>query len=459
MENSTLVQLQRMKTNTPQGFYVSRDFAQRLKVRHRQPIHLALGKHAVKTQVFIFKRAPDKKIWVTPGLWSRLHIPHGGPIHIKRESGGVRIGPLIGIMTTGVRNDLRHPVGTRSNFFRHLLSAQANQGVFYFVFAPESTSIKTQTIRGLFLQPRPHANGYTWARIQVPFPDVVYDRIPNRMNEKRLSVQSIKKYMIDQKSVVHFNPGFFNKWEIHQLLAHHPEVSRYIPETYHSPSAKTLEVMLKKHKMVYLKPAGGSLGLGILKITAQPQHGYFCRYNVRGRNVLKRSRSLSQLFRHIGGHRRLSHYLIQQGVQLMKYKDRPLDFRIHLHKNHNNEWEVIGGAAKLAGRGSVTTHVRTGGSVLSSSEAIRHYFRERGKEIEKNINIASIQLARAIEQSIGKPLGEIGFDIGVDQNGSIWMFEANSKPGRHVFHHPSLRYLDRISIQRILDYSKYLAHF
>lgn len=100
-----------------------------------------------------------------------------------------------------------------------------------------------------------------------------------------------------------------------------------------------------------------------------------------------------------------------------------------------------------------------GGTILSSSEAIHHYFKDRGTEVEERIQRAAVELAEAIEQSLGKPLGEIGLDIGIDRNGHIWMFEANSKPGRHVFRHSSLRYVDKISLRKILDYSKYLANF
>ena len=36
-------------------------------------------------------------------------------------------------------------------------------------------------------------------------------------------------------------------------------------------------------------------------------------------------------------------------------------------------------------------------------------------------------------------IGEIGFDLGIDQTGAIWMFEANSRPGREIFQHVSLK--------------------
>ncbi len=37
-----------------------------------------------------------------------------------------------------------------------------------------------------------------------------------------------------------------------------------------------------------------------------------------------------------------------------------------------------------------------------------------------------------IERKSKRRVGELGFDIGIDKSGNIWMFEANAKPGRSI---------------------------
>ncbi|GAB7388660.1 spore coat associated protein YheD [Bacillaceae bacterium] len=456
MNRSILVHLKTASRNQRHGLLVSGDVAVSLGLKNKEAVILSLGQRTVKTRVFVAK-LERAAVHVPPALWSALKIPHTGMIHLKRENQRLRLGPLVGILTTGVRSDPKAPVGARTSFFRHLLSAQKEAGVYYFVFSPQDVNKQTQTVNALFLIP---VNGKTvWKKITVPLPDVVYDRVPNRTSERMAHVRSLKQYLREHTSVKIFNNGFFNKWEIHQLLSAAGHVSEHIPETYLSPNVQTVERMLRKHRMVYLKPSGGSLGLGIIKVTHHPRHGFFCRYNRHGQNVLKRFDHLPTLLRFIGAERRLSNYLVQQGIPLVKFGERPLDFRVHLHKNRQNRWEVVAIAAKAAGRGSVTTHVRTGGTVLSSSDVIRYAFGHRSEEVARRMRETAIALAEAIENALGQPLGEIGFDIGVDHFGRIWMFEANSKPGRSVFKHPSLKAADKISIRRILDYSLYLADF
>ncbi|MMZ67495.1 Endospore coat-associated protein YheD [compost metagenome] len=71
----------------------------------------------------------------------------------------------------------------------------------------------------------------------------------------------------------------------------------------------------------------------------------------------------------------------------------------------------------------------------------------------------AVILAQAIESQHKHLLGEIGFDLGIDHNEQVWMFEANAKPGRSIFHHPSLRSEGKASIDHILDHCLYLSKF
>ncbi|MEK1830725.1 YheC/YheD family protein [Priestia megaterium] len=48
-----------------------------------------------------------------------------------------------------------------------------------------------------------------------------------------------------------------------------------------------------------------------------------------------------------------------------------------------------------------------------------------------------------LEQELNGLIGELGFDFGVDYQGNVWLFEANSKPGRSIFH--TLPYEKRIN--------------
>ena len=59
----------------------------------------------------------------------------------------------------------------------------------------------------------------------------------------------------------------------------------------------------------------------------------------------------------------------------------------------------------------------------------------------------TIKLAEIIERKSKRRVGELGFDIGIDKSGHIWMFEANAKPGRSIFKHPALKKQGRKSLR------------
>ena len=70
---------------------------------------------------------------------------------------------------------------------------------------------------------------------------------------------------------------------------------------------------------------------------------------------------------------------------------------------------------------------------------------------------ASLQLSRAIDAKVKGFIGEIGFDLGVTKEGKIYLFEANSKPGRGIFSHARLKSEEARTRSLPMDYAIFLA--
>jgi len=441
------------------GIILPINLCQTLQLRPRQKITVMLGKKEVVATVLQDRKNPGSTVVkVTSLLRSELGIPHGGLINLKREGEVLRLGPAIGIVTTGIRRDPRQPIGQRTSFFQKLLQAQEGKGVFYYIFSPHDVDWNNHTVSAWFLR-KSTRGGYVWRKLTTAMPDVVYDRIPSRSAENLGAVKEFKYKLASYPNMPVFNQGFFNKWSVHQLLYPNPEVNEHIPETYTSPSLQTIRNLIKKYPIVYLKPKNGSLGYGIVKVVRQPGKGYEVSYHTGNGNVKRHFAKLASLYQHVFRTRRIRNYLAQQGISLMTFHGRPFDFRVHLHKNQWNEWVVSCTAAKVAGSGSVTTHVRTGGTVIPGDDLLAHLFGKQKAIVTDRINEASIRLATAIEEAKGVDLGELGLDMGIDTRGHVWMFEANSKPGRSIFKHARLKHADQVSRKLLVDYSCYLANF
>ncbi|MBU8905427.1 YheC/YheD family endospore coat-associated protein [Desertibacillus haloalkaliphilus] len=412
------------------------------------PTQLSFGSMTIPCRV---APHPDKKneYMLTSDCWEKLSIPHEGYIHLFEHNRTVTIGPLVGIFTAGFTNSTLRPIGDRSLFFAKLLSVEQKVGAFYFIFGSHHINWESGTINGFFHTKK------GWERCEVPFPNVVYDRLPNRRTESLPTYQKIKERFVNDYLIPWFNPGFFNKWEIYKQLRTDEHTSEHLPESYLNPTIEQIEALLEEHQHVYFKPAGGSLGLGIhqvIKLKDDPF--YYCRFRDHQKNRLRRYSSLKRLLKKqfpTG----LTNIIAQQGIHLLKVENKPVDFRIHTNKNIDGKWQISAIAAKVAGPGSVTTHIKSGGEIKTSHEL----FEEMGigKEKIEHLKDTAITLSKAIDHKIAGNIGEIGLDLGIDKNEKIWMFEANSKPGRTIFSHTKLRYDDLISRCLPLAYAVYLS--
>ncbi len=431
--------------------YLSGELARALKVSKTRNVHLHLGGKSVYAGLKLVKKS-GSHLYLPSYLYTQLRIPRVGTSMIMCSNGkNIRLGPLIGVLTN-VTGGSSTPFGNRTEFIRQFMRAGSDKA-FYYGFSPQSVNWSQATVTAVL----PRAEG-GWVRKTMPLPDVVYNRLPSRKAEQLESMNAFKQRFI-RRGIPLFNWTFFDKWDVYNLLEG-TDASRYVPESRINPTASQIKEMLEKHKFIYLKPTGGSLGIGIFRLTYNPKRGYYARFRRGGRNVLlrfSRFEALMSLLKRQSG--RLNNYVAQQGIRLIELDSCPIDFRFHMTKNSADQWVVAAIGAKKAGKGSVTTHVRTGGQLMTPEQVLRQIFGSRADAVLASAKEAAVKLAEDIERNYRHTLGELGFDIGIDQNERLWMFEANSKPGRSIFKHPALKEQGRASLQNIYDYCLYLSRF
>ncbi|MBM7586406.1 hypothetical protein JOC86_002958 [Bacillus pakistanensis] len=385
-------------------------------------------------------------------LANRLKIPKFlSKINVFTRENTIYFGPLIGIFTNGFTSFKLSPIGQRSSMFSKLLSVQSSIGVVPFLFGENHIDWENGVVKGHFY----HDN--MWETYNIPLPNVVYDRLPNRRSEKGTQYKEIKHRLQNQYGIPWYNPGFFNKLEVFEKIENHPEAAAFLPETHSLQSFSQIETMISKYSTVFIKPINGSLGLGILQLYySAAEENYYCRMqDKKGKNRLYRFSSLEKLCTKLISPKSFHKMIVQQGIKLIQFEKRKIDFRVHTNKDESGEWQVSALAAKVAGQGSVTTHIHNGGLVKSLSEVfpdddLRH-------RSEAMLMKTALCLSSAIEENMNGYIGEIGFDFGIDTEGNIWLFEANSKPGRSIFSHPDLKEFDLLTRQLSLSFGIYLA--
>ncbi|WP_223700822.1 YheC/YheD family endospore coat-associated protein [Sutcliffiella deserti] len=390
-------------------------------------------------------------LYLSKKIFQDLNLPYEGNIHLFIHEKVLHLGPLIGIFTAGFTNSIIRPIGERTLFFSKLLSMEKKVGAYVFLFGANHINWEDGTMEGYMFTEK------GWCRKTLPFPHVVYDRLPNRRTEKHKLLTEAREKIQKDYSIPWFNPGFFNKWDIHKKLMIEESIVSFLPETNDKVTIETLERFLSDYSFIYLKPVNGSLGLGLYKIIYnRDEQLYYVRYkNEESKNKLQRFPSLEALLGTVLKNKDLTTYLVQQGISLLKANDSHVDFRVHTNKDEKGNWIVSALAAKLSGKGSVTTHRNSGGVVKTIPELFPK--EEDQKEVIDKLTNASLLISEAIDRHLPGFIGEIGFDFGLDKEKRVWLFEANSKPGRSIFYHPKLRNEDMLTRKLSIEYAVYLT--
>ncbi|EEM12474.1 hypothetical protein bmyco0003_7540 [Bacillus pseudomycoides] len=379
-----------------------------------------------------------------------LYLPFPTTVHAFIQNQTLVFGPLIGIFTTGFTESATNPIGNRSISFKELLTPPHSLHPFVFLFGAQHMNWDEETIDGYFFKEE------NWIQCKVPFPNVIYDRLPNREAELYKPILRTKKRLQTKYTIPWFNPGFFNKWNIHQLLTNEKTVASLLPQTETFQHFEQVENFLSSYKHIYMKPVDGSLGRNIYQILySTSENSYYCRYREAGQNKLRKYHSLETLINHVMQGHDLKTFIVQQGIVLLRIGGQPVDFRIHTNKNRFGNWRVSAIVAKIAGKGSMTTHINSGGEV----KLLQDIFSDATERVRitNKLTDAALQLSSILDQQTEGNIGEIGFDLGLDKDEKIWLFEANSKPGRTIFQSETLQEYSELTRQLFYEYAMHLT--
>ncbi|MBO8171897.1 MAG: YheC/YheD family protein [Bacillaceae bacterium] len=370
---------------------------------------------------------------------------HAIKILIQSTEQGWKAGPLMGILTVRGNRSFR---GNRNNY-KDLVQTGKKKGTLVYVIPSEDIDWNRNQTRGYVYDDRRKQ----WISLQMPLPDVIYNRIPYRQFEHRNDIQKTLERLKTLPQLSLFNPGFFNKWELYRTLSHSPETASFLPETAVLSSRQVLKDFAGKYPLIYIKPVSGKAGKGIMRLHRNRQ-GYHLQYQSQGDTITRTFSQLDGAWKAIHALTRNESYIIQQGIPLLKHRGSPFDVRVLVQKNGKGKWTVAGIGIRVAGQNGITTHVPRGGSIANPRHVLALCFgKDQTGTLLKEIEKKALRLVHYLDLMKG-PLGEASMDLGIDRNRNIWFFEANAKPMK--FDEPDIR---RRSLHNLIAYCKHLSGF
>ncbi|MFE0558712.1 YheC/YheD family protein [Paenibacillus sp. NPDC058910] len=235
-----------------------------------------------------------------------------------------------------------------------------------------------------------------------------------------------------------------SKWTKTKLLQSQQELAKLVPPTQLF-SRRHLFDMLERYGMVYVKPDAGSQGKGVMRVEKK---GAAYQYQNGIRTLT--CRSYRELCRSLSKQIDSKRYLIQRGIHLLTYDHRPFDLRVMIQRNPEGEWEATGTVGRVAHPRKAVTNGSQGGTIYAADRLIRASA-DDAKTNELLQEIDRIALAVAAHMSHTYPaLNELGLDLAVDRDLTLWILEVNTLPDPCPF----TKLKEKDTIERIVSYGK-----
>lgn len=246
------------------------------------------------------------------------------------------------------------------------------------------------------------------------------------------------------------SPDRRSKWVKYRLMKRYGVLKDHIPITRRL-MPKTFWGFVEKYGDVILKPAYGSRGKGVIRVTSIGNYRYTIHMENERITIQGKDRTYAHIREIIGTYS----YIVQCRIPLCTVNNRPFDLRAIVQRRRNtHDWKVTGKVAKVAGEGYIVTNItRSKGTIMKLESALQ---KSSLKDYSHRIlmsNIDRIAVLTARKLSRNKLYSNqyiFGLDIGLDSNGRVWVIEVNLKP--MLSHFRKLK--DQTMYQRIMEYKK-----
>jgi len=318
------------------------------------------------------------------------------------KKNGNHLGPIIGILA----GEERQPFNGNYETFKRISHFIMKSGGIPIIVTPSSFVYKCVNAHHYCSHQK------KWIKIQCPFPDLVYNRIPSPLLEK---LPSYKKtiQLIKSLNIPFFNEGFCSKKEFVELLSNNRSLSRYLPPTVTIRSKEELLYYLVSWKSIYVKHHEASQGKGVFCFNLLTENQIEI-HSSRGQSQICSLEKAWNLLRPL-----LHNTVIQKNIQSTLSNGQKYDLRVLVHKK-KEKYIVSGIGVRVANLNAITTHVPRGGSIMSVTKL-------SPPVNQIIINKLANEIGKAMTNKFG-PYYEFSMDIGRDKQNDYYIFEANSKP-------------------------------
>jgi glutathione synthase/RimK-type ligase-like ATP-grasp enzyme len=394
-----------------------------LRLKKNLDLKIRLGQKTIKTKVQTLEMDSNKML-IPENIIKEFSLPvqtYKFQAIYRLDFHILELGPVIGLLTDFPSSMLEEPhFRSIHAFCEELHHGISETGGFFYVF-----SFEQFLNRGYYL-----SNG-KWCPFEHPLPDVIYNRIHSRKLEQsqkfKLFRQKLETLMIPL-----FNERFLSKWEVYNHIFYEKHLFPYLPRTKIF-SKEHLNELAQENETVFIKPVHGSQGRNIIKLKKEEDGFYSIQTSIAALyESTKNKYFLDEIYQQLHPILHNRYFIIQQGIELVTYESCAMDFRVLCHKNLNNHWQVTSIVARVAAEDEFVSNIARGGRMLRPLNVLQTCLgHKKSLEVLALMKELALETASTIGNSSTGITGELGIDIGLDQDGKLWIIEVNSKPSKN----------------------------
>lgn len=391
---------------------ISPAFQTKFFFRKRNVVTVYAGTNKRRLRVRIVPGQDMATVIISSNALSELSIPGNLRYQVRKESHGIRLGPVLGLLLSKRTEKLD------DEFITYLQNYTATypqtQGLLY-AFSMEGINFDNNTAEGYYYNPA-NKPGQQWVPALMPLPDAIFRRTLLK------DVQTLSD-ITDHRF---FNSYRLSKWDYWTYAAKNESVRKHIPETRKFSSLNVVSQMLNRYGAVVLKLIIGSQGYGLIMIKkVGSDYSVQRKLDKKPRIFTDRTKMLTYI-KKITRNRR---YMVQQAIDLLKFDGRLTDFRVIMQKDFSRQWGCTGIITSMGAVQGICSNYPARQSIfLSFEEFCSRYLglspnaiAEKKQEVIKTC----IQACEVLDHA-GLNFGDVGIDLAIDSSLNLWILEVNT---------------------------------
>ncbi|MBU8879959.1 YheC/YheD family protein [Bacillus sp. FJAT-29790] len=257
-----------------------------------------------------------------------------------------------------------------------------------------------------------------WIQKEIEFPEVIIN-----ISSPRTKKQSAIKNQLKDFAIFTSHP-VGNKMTVYNKVLSGEKFADYLIPSTQIKSGKDVLPFFQEYQKLVIKPLSGHHGKNVMFIEETSDDSY----QLTDGSVKKiYKEKLLTLF--INRLIREKKYLLQPFIECKTRAGLTYDFRIHVQKNRNGEWEINLIYPRISGNSKMISNISSGGYRGELVPFLIEEFGDDYLEIKECIEQFALTFSTHFDKLYDHPFDELGIDVGIDHSHKLWIYEVNWRPG------------------------------